>query len=221
MLTYAIDTPAPSTLVVISGDRDFVYAISVLRWRRYSVVLVAPNSAHASLRSQASVILDWEADVLGKRAGNANTNMHRRTQSSGSMLVPSPIAQRGARRLSSRETSSTPNVEFLQPSPDIIDPRHRATRSQSNSSAKKPVIPSLSSSSSSVPQSAFVTPIRQNDALPVADDACSSTQGQISETETIVDLNDHLRSLDEERSRTVSTFSYVGPSSAYAARRVL
>ncbi|OSX64966.1 hypothetical protein POSPLADRAFT_1123146, partial [Postia placenta MAD-698-R-SB12] len=64
MLTYAIDKPAPATLIVISGDRDFVYAVSVLRWRRYRVVLVAPNSAHASLRSQASAILDWEADVL-------------------------------------------------------------------------------------------------------------------------------------------------------------
>ncbi|EED84173.1 predicted protein [Postia placenta Mad-698-R] len=167
------------------------------------IVLVAPNSAHASLRSQASAILDWEADVLGKRAGNANTNIHRRTQSSGSMLVPTHIAQRGARRLSFRETLSTPSTEFLQPSPDIIDPRHRATPSQSNSSAKKPVIPGLSPSSSSVPQSAFVTPIRKNDALPATDDACSSTQGQRSETGTIVDPNDHLRSLDEERSRSI------------------
>ncbi|KAI0362708.1 DUF537-domain-containing protein [Trametes cingulata] len=64
MLTYAIDNPAPATIVLISGDRDFVYAVSVLRLRRYRVVVVAPYTAHASLRSQASVVLDWEADIM-------------------------------------------------------------------------------------------------------------------------------------------------------------
>ncbi len=64
MLTYAIDNPAPATVVLISGDRDFVYAVSVLRLRRYRVVVVAPNSAHTSLKSQASVVLDWEAHIM-------------------------------------------------------------------------------------------------------------------------------------------------------------
>ncbi|KAI0721520.1 hypothetical protein C8T65DRAFT_199576 [Cerioporus squamosus] len=64
MLTYAIDNPAPATIVLISGDRDFVYAVSVLRLRRYRVVLVAPNTAHASLKSQATTVLDWEADIM-------------------------------------------------------------------------------------------------------------------------------------------------------------
>ncbi|TBU50101.1 NYN domain-containing protein [Dichomitus squalens] len=66
MLTYAIDNPAPATIVLISGDRDFVYAVSVLRLRRYRVVLVAPNCAHASLKSQASAVLNWETDIMGK-----------------------------------------------------------------------------------------------------------------------------------------------------------
>ena len=73
MLTYAIDTPAPATIILISGDRDFVYAVSVLRFRRYNVVVIAPGSAHASLKSRASEILDWDHDVLGKpfREGHA------------------------------------------------------------------------------------------------------------------------------------------------------
>lgn len=73
MLTYAIDTPAPATIILISGDRDFVYAVSVLRFRRYHVVVIAPGSAHASLKSRASEILDWDHDVLGKpvREGHA------------------------------------------------------------------------------------------------------------------------------------------------------
>lgn len=61
MLTYAIDTTAPATLIVISGDRDFAYAISVLRCRRYRIVLVTPKSAHVSLRSRASMVVDWDA----------------------------------------------------------------------------------------------------------------------------------------------------------------
>ncbi|KAI0646821.1 NYN domain-containing protein [Trametes meyenii] len=68
MLTYAIDNPAPATIVLISGDRDFVYAVSVLRLRRYRVVVVAPNTAHGSLRSQASTVLDWEAEIM-RRTG--------------------------------------------------------------------------------------------------------------------------------------------------------
>ncbi|KAI0637225.1 NYN domain-containing protein [Trametes polyzona] len=64
MLTYAIDNPAPATIVLISGDRDFVYAVSVLRLRKYRVVVVAPFAAHGSLKSQASVVLDWEADIM-------------------------------------------------------------------------------------------------------------------------------------------------------------
>ncbi|CDO76527.1 hypothetical protein BN946_scf184750.g7 [Trametes cinnabarina] len=66
MLTYAIDNPAPATILLISGDRDFVYAVSVLRLRRYRVVVVAPFTAHASLKSQATVVLDWDADIMRK-----------------------------------------------------------------------------------------------------------------------------------------------------------
>jgi hypothetical protein len=66
MLTYAIDTPAPATIILISGDRDFVYAVSVLRFRRYHVVVIAPGAAHAGLKLRASDVLDWDHDVLGK-----------------------------------------------------------------------------------------------------------------------------------------------------------
>ncbi|KAJ7273506.1 NYN domain-containing protein [Mycena haematopus] len=67
MLAYAMDHPAPVTLILISGDRDFAYAVSVLRLRRYEVVVISPPlpGAHISLKSQASVYLDWNAEVLG------------------------------------------------------------------------------------------------------------------------------------------------------------
>jgi len=65
MLGHAIDNPAPTTIVLISGDRDFAYAISVLRLRRYQVVLITLSNAHLSLTSQASVCHDWSSDILG------------------------------------------------------------------------------------------------------------------------------------------------------------
>ncbi|KAF7440739.1 hypothetical protein PC9H_001087 [Pleurotus ostreatus] len=68
MLAYAIDRPAPATIILISGDRDFAYAASVLRLRRYSVVVISLTNpgAHPSLKAQANICLDWNADVMSK-----------------------------------------------------------------------------------------------------------------------------------------------------------
>ena len=64
MLAHAIDNAAPSTIVLISGDRDFAYALSILRFRRYRIVLITHSNAHPSLRSQASFSFDWVSEVL-------------------------------------------------------------------------------------------------------------------------------------------------------------
>jgi hypothetical protein len=64
MLAHAIDNAAPSTIVLISGDRDFAYALSILRFRRYRVVLITLSNAHQSLRAQASASFDWVSEVL-------------------------------------------------------------------------------------------------------------------------------------------------------------
>ena len=64
ILAHAIDFPPPSTVILISGDRDFSYAVSTMRLRGYRVVLLAPGAAHSSLRSQASVVYEWPRSVL-------------------------------------------------------------------------------------------------------------------------------------------------------------
>ncbi|KAK7043683.1 hypothetical protein VNI00_008294 [Paramarasmius palmivorus] len=66
MLAYAIDHSALDTILLISGDRDYAYAISTLRFRRYKVVVMAPSTpaAHVSLRAQASAFIDWHSSVL-------------------------------------------------------------------------------------------------------------------------------------------------------------
>lgn len=64
MLAHAIDH-TPSTIVLISADRDFVYALSILRLRRFHVVVVSPLSVHRSLKAQAARFVDWRSEVLG------------------------------------------------------------------------------------------------------------------------------------------------------------
>jgi hypothetical protein len=69
MITFAVDNPSPATIILIAGDRDYAYAISTLRLRQYTVVLIVPPAPNIpqSLESQASVVVDWNFAVLGKR----------------------------------------------------------------------------------------------------------------------------------------------------------
>lgn len=80
MLTFALDTKAPATVVLVSGDKDFACpslllppflllnppadALGTLRNRRYKVIVIAPESASESLRAQADQVLDWRCGVL-------------------------------------------------------------------------------------------------------------------------------------------------------------
>ena len=63
-MAHAIDNPAPSTIVLITGDRDFVYAVSILSLRNHKVVLIAPRNSHDGLKAQADSVYDWPDDFL-------------------------------------------------------------------------------------------------------------------------------------------------------------
>ncbi|KAG8889393.1 hypothetical protein FRB98_004486 [Tulasnella sp. 332] len=65
MMAFALDSPAPAVIMLISGTREFGYALSILRHRRYTVVVVTPpEGSHITLTSQANVVLDWKYDIL-------------------------------------------------------------------------------------------------------------------------------------------------------------
>ncbi|KIJ69488.1 hypothetical protein HYDPIDRAFT_106117 [Hydnomerulius pinastri MD-312] len=74
MLAFAVDHSAPATVVLITGDRDYAYAVSTLRLRKYKVVLIVPSSPHipTCLESQASLAIDWSTAVLRTRAEATN-----------------------------------------------------------------------------------------------------------------------------------------------------
>jgi hypothetical protein len=86
MLAHAIDNPAPSTIVLISGDRDFAYALSILRLRRYRIVLITLSNAHPSLRAQASLCFNWFSDVSG--TVHPTSVLHQPTPHRGKTLIP-------------------------------------------------------------------------------------------------------------------------------------
>jgi len=67
-MAFIKDNPAPATIILISGDRDFAYLLSTIRWRKYNVVLISNSfMTHESLTAQASVVYDWQSDVLKAR----------------------------------------------------------------------------------------------------------------------------------------------------------
>ncbi|KAJ7694155.1 NYN domain-containing protein [Mycena rosella] len=110
MLAYALDHGPPATLILISGDRDFAYAVSILRLRRYCVVVISlpMPGAHISLKSQASVCLDWNVDVMGY-SNNSPSNLEGVTGPTTAVRNPSssiqsPIAHRSSFLSSSPES---------------------------------------------------------------------------------------------------------------------
>ena len=68
IMAFIKDNSPPATIILISGDRDFAYLLSTIRWRKYNVVLISNTfMTHESLTAQASVVYDWKSDVLKTR----------------------------------------------------------------------------------------------------------------------------------------------------------
>ena len=112
MLAYAIDNPAPSTIVLISGDRDFAYALSILRLRRYQVVLITLPTAHPSLTSQASVRFDWLNDILEVQKPSFGTNTHLERSRAASLREMSPEISRDSQLRPNAPSHTVGKVDF-------------------------------------------------------------------------------------------------------------
>lgn len=66
IMAYAIDVPPPARIVLLSGDRDFAYPMSLIRGRGYQVVLITPPvGAVPILKASANHVSRWRQDVLG------------------------------------------------------------------------------------------------------------------------------------------------------------
>jgi hypothetical protein len=60
LVMFAVDNPAPQTLILISGDQDFAYPVAKLRLRGYKIiVIVPPGGAAEGLKRQADRVYEW------------------------------------------------------------------------------------------------------------------------------------------------------------------
>ena len=77
MLAFALDNSPPATVFLITGDRDYAYAMSTLRLRDYKVILITPNTT-ACLEAQASAVVDWSVVLTRSRVeSNSLSNVRR------------------------------------------------------------------------------------------------------------------------------------------------
>lgn len=77
MLAFALDNSPPATVFLITGDRDYAYAMSTLRLRDYKVILITPNTT-ACLEAQASAVVDWSVVLTRSRVeSNSVSNIRR------------------------------------------------------------------------------------------------------------------------------------------------
>ncbi|KAL1675066.1 NYN domain-containing protein, partial [Schizophyllum commune] len=83
MLAFALDHPAPATVILITGDRDFAYATAVLRARRYRVIILSLPHIHETLKAQADEWLEWGPAVRA-------TEERRRARTAGSSAFSEP-----------------------------------------------------------------------------------------------------------------------------------
>lgn len=65
MLLWAIDNPAPANYLLISGDRDFSYALHQLRMKRYNILLAKPQQASVPLTAAAKSVWLWTSLLAG------------------------------------------------------------------------------------------------------------------------------------------------------------
>lgn len=110
-----MDNPAPATIILISGDGDFVPAVSLLRLRRYHVVIIAPtqNNMHLSMKHQASEVYDWCSDILPPSARPSEFPSHTRGGSGTSRASNTPSTINAARSLRSTAAPFFPTSPTL------------------------------------------------------------------------------------------------------------
>lgn len=125
IMAFIKDTPAPATIILISGDRDFAYLLSTLRWRQYHVVLISNTfMTHESLSTQANVTFDWQSDVLKSRPYRPRRNISISNSTPGRPF-DSDEPTLGSRRssfapLTGRRLSFTkPPTAVLEPAPEL------------------------------------------------------------------------------------------------------
>ncbi|KAL0071590.1 hypothetical protein AAF712_001447 [Marasmius tenuissimus] len=132
MLTFAIDNERDgSTIVLISGDRDFAYPVSILRFRMCQVIVISPTlpGAHLSLRSQASTFLDWTVMVSGLK--DDKSSMDGSPSSNANISLP-PSAQNNRKPNNDNVTNLRPQTKHSLEAPLSASSNEAATEREAS-----------------------------------------------------------------------------------------
>ncbi|KAH7877683.1 NYN domain-containing protein [Lentinula edodes] len=149
VLTFAMDNPYPTTttIMLISGERDFAYTLSILRLRMYRVVVVAPGlpGSQINLEAQASFFFDWYTIINGQQKGEKKNT-----------ILPSRPMESSTSTESVRPRPHTASTYFAKP-PE----RHETFQSCSNLFEPKnaPACAPFRRLTSEVPSSITQTPV--------------------------------------------------------------
>ncbi|KAG1778550.1 NYN domain-containing protein [Suillus placidus] len=158
MIAFAVDNPSPATIILIAGDRDYAYAVSTLRLRQYSVVLIVPPAPNIpqSLESQASVVVDWNFAILGKPSGDAIQPSSTWTPKKVASTIPETPARPRFESVASRTrsaTHSTQNVPDIQDATQDPFARTFTSLARNQNSAESGLPPTAGSSNCNFPPS--------------------------------------------------------------------
>ena len=108
-----MDTARESTIILISGDSDFIYVLSMLRLRKFNVILIAPWTARRGFKYQASATYDYPS-----MAFDAGHNRNRSSTSQNGLPTP-PTGQLTISTLPGQVPPSPLSVN-LAPSPSPL-----------------------------------------------------------------------------------------------------
>ena len=112
-MAFIKDNPPHATIILISGDRDFAYLLSTIRWRKYNVVLISNTfMTHESLTAQASVVYDWQSDILKTRPPSKLPPLRPRPETLSSVVFPTAPQE--------PDNSFGPDVHAVDPSNEQI-----------------------------------------------------------------------------------------------------
>jgi hypothetical protein len=112
LFTFALDNPAPSTIVLITNAELSTYPISALRNRHFKIILVSQYPlAFQGLAAQASEVVEW-SHFLG------------RPRESRVIAPSSPSPTQSSASVSSRITTARPSPRTTSVDPLALSPRH-------------------------------------------------------------------------------------------------
>ena len=134
IMAFVKDNSPPATIILISGDRDFAYLLSTIRWRKYNVVLISNTlMTHESLTAQASVVYDWKSDILKARPPSKLPPLRPRRETLPSVGSPSAPQESDNSPGSDVRAAGPPNKQTTP----AIDPLALPSRPSSIATSKK------------------------------------------------------------------------------------